>query len=308
MSETKDLQVLQTSLTFQEVEKLAQAMAKSRLFPSAQTLENALALMLLCQSEGIHPAQAVRRFHVINGTVAMRADAMLAEFQARGGKVQWIHSDATMAKASFEHPQGGKLEFAYHIDEAKAAGLVRPGSGWSKFPSAMLRARCISGAIRMVLPGIVCGVYTPEEVLDFDADKKPAPAKKSPAQEKVQEAEIVTEVVIEKVEAPKVDPTPEPVNAPAAPSSAVEPLPITASVQPTQSSDVNGKQVAEQLKAIRDLSMKNGMKTPDEIRELVAAIIKHDIVSAHDLTHDERTFTILELQKMLQTETKEVAA
>jgi hypothetical protein len=38
----------------------------------------------------------------------------------------------------------------------------------------MLRARCISEGIRAVYPGCVVGVYTPEEVQDF---QQPAPAK-----------------------------------------------------------------------------------------------------------------------------------
>ena len=121
----------------------------------------------------------------------MRADAMLAEFQRQGGSVKWHKYDKNEAKATFAHPSGGSVDFSYSIEDAKIAGLIRPDSGWTKFPAAMLRARCISGGIRMVLPGVVCGVYTPEEVEDFD-DK---PKKQAPKVESKQpEAETVVPI------------------------------------------------------------------------------------------------------------------
>lgn len=267
-------------LSFEQVEKLAKAMSASRLFPSAQTPENALALMLLCQSEGIHPAQAVRRFHVIKGTVAMRADAMLAEFQARGGKVQWLKSDKNEARAVFEHASGGKFEYAYTIEDAKQAGLVRPDSGWSKFPAAMLRARCISGAIRMVLPGVVCGVYTPEEVMDFDADKQPQPqpvkrqkaeSKSEPTQQ-AEEAQIVPQAeppkaVKHTVELPKDEPPAEPPK--------------------TTEASTTGAEMASLRKAARDAAIKAGIRDREECFGVASAAIGRTVTDWSDLSADE---------------------
>lgn len=262
-------------LSFEQVEKLAKAMSASRLFPSAQTPENALALMLLCQSEGIHPAQAVRRFHVIKGTVAMRADAMLAEFQARGGKVQWLISDKTEARAVFEHASGGKFEYAYTIDDAKQAGLIKPDSGWLKFPAAMLRARCISGAIRMVLPGVVCGVYTPEEVMDFDAEKQPqTPQKRHKAEPKgepmsqAEEAQIVpqTEPPVSKVhtvELPKEEP------------------------QKAAEAATTGAEMAALRKAARDAAIKAGVRDRAECFGIVSAAVGREVADWNGLSADD---------------------
>ena len=38
---------------------------------------------------------------------------------------------------------------------------------WQQYPRAMLRARLLSEGIRTVFPEVVCGVYTPEEVMDI---------------------------------------------------------------------------------------------------------------------------------------------
>lgn len=285
-------------LSFEQVEKLAKAMSASRLFPSAQTPENALALMLLCQSEGIHPVQAVRRFHVIKGTVAMRADAMLAEFQARGGRVQWLKSDKNEARAVFEHDCGGKFEYAYTIEDAKQAGLVRPDSGWSKFPAAMLRARCISGAIRMVLPGVVCGVYTPEEVMDFDADKPmpQQPVKRQRAEPKVEpmpqaeEAQIVPQAI----EPPKN----HTVELPAEPKPA----------EPQKTADATtGAEMASLRKSARDAAIKAGIRDREECFGVVGAAVGRTVNDWSDLSADELRKARAQFDSITAMEQKEAA-
>ena len=70
-------------ITVSEVERMANAVAKSGLF-GVKNVEQAMALMLIAQAEGMHPAIAARDFHVIQGRPALKADAMLARFQAAG--------------------------------------------------------------------------------------------------------------------------------------------------------------------------------------------------------------------------------
>jgi len=57
---------------------------------------------------------------------------------------------------------------------AKSAGFAGKDN-WRKFPRAMLRSRVVSEGIRTVFPGVVVGVYTPEEVADFDDRPTPKP-------------------------------------------------------------------------------------------------------------------------------------
>ena len=71
-----------------QIERMALAVAKSGLF-GVKTPDQAMALMLVAQAEGMHPAIAARDYHVINGRPTLRADAMLARIQAAGGKVEW---------------------------------------------------------------------------------------------------------------------------------------------------------------------------------------------------------------------------
>lgn len=154
-----------------DVEKMAIAIAKSGLF-GVKTSEQAMALMLIAQAEGYHPAIAARDYHVIQGRPTLKADAMLARFQSSGGKVEWTEYTDERVTGVFSHPQGGSIAVTWEVAQAKRIGLYKPGSGWEKYPRAMLRARVISEAIRTVYPGCIAGSYTPEEVQEFSHPEK----------------------------------------------------------------------------------------------------------------------------------------
>jgi hypothetical protein len=154
-------------VSFNDMQQMAEAIAKSGLFGMKDT-NSVLALMAVAQAEGLHPATAARDFHIINGRPALKADAMLARFQNAGGKVDWTEYTDARVTGNFTHPNGGSLAVSWTIEQATKIGLVKPGSGWQKFPRAMLRSRCISEGIRSVFPGSVTGFYSPEEVADFD--------------------------------------------------------------------------------------------------------------------------------------------
>lgn len=154
-------------VSFNDMQSMAEAIAKSNLFGMKDT-NSVLALMAVAQAEGLHPATAARDFHIIQGRPALKADAMLARFQNAGGKVDWTEYTDERVTGVFTHPNGGSLAVTWTIEQATKIGLVKPGSGWQKFPRAMLRSRCISEGIRSVFPGSVTGFYSPEEVADFD--------------------------------------------------------------------------------------------------------------------------------------------
>lgn len=158
-------------MTVTDIERMAIAVAKSNLF-GVRTPDQAMALMLISQAEGMHPAIAARDYHVINGKPTLKADAMLARFQAAGGTVKWSEYTDTVVSALVSHPAGGSVEISWTIAMAEKAGLTKNAT-WRQYPRQMLRARVISEGIRTVFPGVAVGVYTPEEVADFD--KQPPP-------------------------------------------------------------------------------------------------------------------------------------
>lgn len=152
------------------VEKLGGWIAKSGMFGCTKE-EQGMVFALQCMSERKAPLEMAKQYHVIGGKLSMRSDAMLAGFRERGGKVQWKQYDDKAAVARWIY-DGNDVELSYTIEQAKNAGLVKSDSGWTKHPAAMLRARLISTAIRMLAPEVCTGVYTPEEVSDFEPAKE----------------------------------------------------------------------------------------------------------------------------------------
>ncbi len=182
----------QALITFQEVRELAKATAESRYYPGVQSAEQALVLMSLAQAEGMHPIQALQRYHVIEGKPSKQAQAMLADFIASGGKVEWLEHTAARCMAKFTHPQGGTITTGFTIEDAKRAGLAeRPN--WKRYPENMLHARCVSKGVRFCYPAATGGFHTPEEEADSFGDraaenKGPSIWEKFPKQEAANEA------------------------------------------------------------------------------------------------------------------------
>ena len=150
---------------FTEMQQMAEAIAGSGLF-GLKTPQQALALGLLCQAEGRHPAEAARDYHVIQGRPTLKADTMLARFQSAGGRVEWpVYTDKKVVGV-FSHPSGGTLTLDWDWDRAKSAGLASRDT-WKQYPRQMLRARVISEAIRTILPGVLSGCSLPDELAEM---------------------------------------------------------------------------------------------------------------------------------------------
>lgn len=152
-------------MSFGDIERLAVSIAKSGLF-GIKTPDQALALMMVSQAEGRHPALAARDYHIIQGQPAKKAEAMQRDFMLAGGKVEWHVLDDTKASATFSHAQGGTVKIDWDMERAAKAQISNPM--WKKYPRQMLRSRVISEGVRTVFPAATSGMYVPEEVQDFE--------------------------------------------------------------------------------------------------------------------------------------------
>jgi hypothetical protein len=147
---------------------MADSIVKSGFY-GFKSKEQVMAVMLVAQAENKHPASVVQEYDIIQGKPALKSQAILARFQLSGGSVQWDEVTPKKVKGTFKHPQGGTLTVEWTIEMAKQAGIYREGSGWSKYPEDMLRARVISRAVRSIYPACILGHYATEEVMDFDS-------------------------------------------------------------------------------------------------------------------------------------------
>jgi len=146
------------------IERLGEIIARSGMC-NVGKIETGQLLAMHCLSQKTSPLELIKRYHIINGKLAMRSDAMLAEFQKLGGKVEWLKFDDKECEANWTY-NGITTKIGFTMAEAAKAGLPNKGTAWKQYPGAMLRSRCISKALRMVCAEAVVGMYTADELSD----------------------------------------------------------------------------------------------------------------------------------------------
>lgn len=158
------------AISFNELERMAKAIADSKMF-ACKDVAQALTLCLVAQSEGIHPAQALMDYDLIQGKPALKSAAMLARFQRSGGKVKWLQATDAVVEGTFTHPScESPVTVKWDNERLVKAGLADRDMH-KKFPLQLKRARCITEGVRATAPGCIpVGMYTVEETIDTPAE------------------------------------------------------------------------------------------------------------------------------------------
>jgi hypothetical protein len=243
---------------FAAIERLGKMIAGSGMFGVTKP-EQAQVMALTCMSDRITLVEFGRRYNIIEGKLSMKSDAMLARYLELGGKCVWLETTAQACRAKWTF-SGNDIEIGFTIDDAVRAGLCGPGGSrkkeqakdgnWQKYPDAMLRARCISKAIRMIAPQVNAGYYTPEEVQDFDDRPSPlagAAGRKrmaGPTEPKEADAHVVDEAAtpaqaVASGPLPPTEPEPLPPAAAAPSDSAYDPDAMSKSALAMHEEEVN---------------------------------------------------------------------
>lgn len=156
-------------VSFKDMQAMAKALAFNKMF--GKTEPEALALMILAQAQGRHPAIVATEYDIIQGKPAINSKSALSRFQRAGGKIQWLERSDLKASAKFIHESGGELVIEWDMNRARQAQLTGK-ENWKKYPAQMLSARVIAEGVRAVCPACLDGMYTSEEVGDFDQPKR----------------------------------------------------------------------------------------------------------------------------------------
>ena len=158
---------------------LGNAFALSSMF-GVKTKEQGQVLAMHCLMTKSSPLEIMQTFHLVDGSkLSMRADAILARFNARGGRHQVLQRDPSCASVKLIK-DGVETTFTLKWDDCKNEPFAKGKDGLPSFNYStplkrmqMLWARVTSDAVRATDPGAVCGMYTPEELQD-DPDAVPA--------------------------------------------------------------------------------------------------------------------------------------
>ncbi len=159
------------------IQALGKAIAISRMF-GCETVEQGQVLALECMARRMPPLTLAERYHVVQGKLMMKYDAMLAAFHELGGKHKIIARTEDRAEVELTI-DGQTHREAITWEEAKQEKWPYKGDGktlkdnWAT-PRArrqMLWARAVSEGVRALCPGVNSGRYVPEEI-----EIEPAPA------------------------------------------------------------------------------------------------------------------------------------
>ena len=175
---------------YSDIEKMGNAFAKSGLF-GVKTPEQAIALMLVAQAEGRHPATIAMEYDIIAGRPALKSQTALIRFQNAGGKIKWITRTEIEVSAEFSHPACESLIIKWDIKRAEKMGYMIKDN-WKKQTMIMMQWRVVAEGVRACYPACLGGAYLDSEVMDFDTTKiKPVEVNyetvKEPIQEPIQE-------------------------------------------------------------------------------------------------------------------------
>lgn len=162
-----------TPQIWQMISQMAPVMWKSRLF-GVVSQEAAAAIMLKGYELGLSVTASFEFIHVIQGKPGLSPRGALALLHSHPDieKVEIKrltkedgsylgHSCTIKRKSGFEYTA------QFTLEDAKRAGLVKPDSGWTKYPEQMCMWRAVGFAADVAAPDITAGMTTimkmPEE-------------------------------------------------------------------------------------------------------------------------------------------------
>ena len=195
--------------------------AQSQMFGPITQPEGVM-IVGICHQTGMSWLEFAETFNIMHHRVSKRTDAILADFQERGGTVEIVSRTNEKAEAKFAFGKtkytstvkwedclaepfiyvGKEEQIVNLITSGNTAGLtMKPKYRTNRSRMQMMWARCVSDGIRVVCPAACQGVYTPEEVEDIVEYDMPDAGAATPAAQ------------------PAAAPAPAPAPAPAAPEN-----------------------------------------------------------------------------------------
>jgi hypothetical protein len=135
---------------------------KSGVVPPSTTREQAMAIVQTGRELGLQPFQSLRSMSFIGGRLTMSVQLQLALARRQGGRLESIKETDDSCCVTLGRGDE-RIACTYTINDARKAGLVKPGGAWEKYGRQMLRWRAIGDALRLIAPDLVMGLLDPIE-------------------------------------------------------------------------------------------------------------------------------------------------
>ena len=145
------------------LQKVADGLFKSGLFPNAKNVYGAFALVQYGRELGIGPMMSLKNINLISGQLACNAQLMLSLAMAKGVSYEVVQESNQGCKIVFKRPNCPNYTAEFTEADAKEAGLLGKDN-WRKYPRDMYFWRAVAKGIRRIAPDATLGLYTVDEI------------------------------------------------------------------------------------------------------------------------------------------------
>jgi hypothetical protein len=161
-------------ITVEQLQHYGLIFYQSGMFPDIRSAAQAEVKVMAGYELGFSPIYAMTKIYIVKGRVMVGAEALGAMVK-RSGRYDYSITTLTDTECELEFTdskQAGKIyKSKFTMEDAKRADLVKPDSGWIKWPRALLMSKALSQGARAWCPDAISGAYTPE---DFGYSTNPA--------------------------------------------------------------------------------------------------------------------------------------
>jgi hypothetical protein len=166
------------------LQKVADGLFKSGMFPNAKNAFGAYAIVQYGHELGIPPMMALKNINIISGQLACNAQLMLSMAMSRGVTYKVIAETDKGATIEFKR---GDISYTatFNEEDAKAAGLTGKDN-WKKYARDMYFWRAAAKGIRRIAPDAVLGLYTKDEISNGEIVDLSPKVSEAPQQEPIE--------------------------------------------------------------------------------------------------------------------------
>jgi hypothetical protein len=157
--------------------RLGQWLAASEADDKTANGRGAAAALRFAYAEALGlPLMAAAELSVIRGRLVLSAKLLRALAYRNGFRIRRDpKSDATSCTAILETELGAPVgTCTFTMEQAKKAGLVRPGSSWETWPERMLWARASKRVLDDFAPHVTLGIWEADEAAEITGDAEHA--------------------------------------------------------------------------------------------------------------------------------------
>lgn len=159
-----------TESALQMIMQVAPVMHEARLF-GTKTPQQAMAIMIKGYELGFSLTASFENIHVIEDKPSLSPKGALAMIlnspECAGVK---ITEDAKGCTVTMKRRNGFEYTTTFTLEDARRAELIKPKSGWEKYPANMARWRAVGYCADIVFPDIIGGTKRADE---YGADLTP---------------------------------------------------------------------------------------------------------------------------------------